>query len=668
MSNQSFINSIVNGAKQGFTTYHVFASVTIAQAINESGWGGSHLAKTDNNLFGIKYPGNHDPSIKISKGSWATDDGGTYCHYQSTSDSMLDHGFFLKNNSRYAAALTATSAAAQVKAIAAAGYATASDYAQITIGIIQDNNLIQYDTESGTPSTASATSSSANSSEISAISTNFEVVAGSQVFGDVLFGRRYRITVSDKNGTAYDVSNLRCTFSIITTMVMEPNCSQIVIYNLNAQTENTIEMSATRVTVEAGYEGSQFGLIFDGDILQTFRDKPDGATFELTIIALDGDKSVNFDIANYSILRGQTARTLVEHIVNNAQYPVALGSISEGLKNSPALTRGKVLFGKSSDYLRQIAQSNNAQYYTKNGQVNIIDMADLPDGEIIDLNVSSGLLGTPQQTDYGVSGSCLLNPAIKLNTLIHIDNTLVRAKQISLTASNSVPASTSTGTSGADTSTSSSSSSSGGTIRNNIIAEAKKLCDDPNVGYSEGYRNQTINGKIYYDCSSFVKHCYAVAGISINDITGPQWFQVQPAQGGKVLALSEAQQGDLVFWFNGSDCYHIAIYAGNNNLYAASTDNKPWAKQVAEQALYGSYKLGKIKALVDADSGSAPSVTTSNASTTASSASPVFRSLDKDGIYRVIKVTYTGDTRGQDWQCDFETIDQAGGVISAVMN
>lgn len=150
---QDFIAYIVPQAQKGYKDYGIFPSVTIAQAINESGWGGSYLARTDFNLFGIKFPGNHDGSISVTQGTWATDDGGYYAHYQSWGDSCLDHGFFLANNSRYAehGVFTATTPSEQVQAIANAGYATEDDYYQITMSIINDFNLTQYDTGTYTP-------------------------------------------------------------------------------------------------------------------------------------------------------------------------------------------------------------------------------------------------------------------------------------------------------------------------------------------------------------------------------------------------------------------------------------------------------------------------------------------------------------------------------------
>lgn len=509
----------------------------------------------------------------------------------------------------------------------------------------------------GVAGSAGVDSANSQTETITVEATNYEIVKGSEKEGDALFGRRYRITVSDNQGNALDISQLHCLFDIIKTIQMEPNMSVITVYNLNVKTENAIISSGTRVTVEAGYEGSQFGLIFDGDIIQCINSRDDGTTCKLEIIALDSDRAINFNIASFSIVKGQTQRDIVEHMSNAATNPVDLGSISQKLSGQK-LSRGKVVFGKASDYYRQIAKSNDLQFYMDDGRLNLISMDDLPEGEIFDLSPKSGLIGTPEQSTYGISGKCLLNPQIKLNSLIHVDNKLVRAKRIELSGSNVSPAG------GVATSNVTG-------VRNKIIAEAKQICDDPNVQYSQEYRGQTVGGIKYWDCSSFAKHCYEVAGLSIVDITWNQYPQVEN-EGGKFISQSEALPGDLVFWGKGAKCHHVAIYAGDGYVYAArGRDGKAPADQVAYHELYTTDDgpiFGRPKCLIDADGGNVPSCNSNTSTDTSEESQGLFRALDKDGIYRVIKIHYVGDTRGNDWYLNFESIDQLGGTIAAVPN
>ena len=54
---QEFINRVKDGAIHTMQQYGVLASMTMAQAILESGWGKTALALTANNLFGIKRHG-----------------------------------------------------------------------------------------------------------------------------------------------------------------------------------------------------------------------------------------------------------------------------------------------------------------------------------------------------------------------------------------------------------------------------------------------------------------------------------------------------------------------------------------------------------------------------------------------------------------------------------
>ena len=52
-----------------------------------------------------------------------------------------------------------------------------------------------------------------------------------------LYGRKYRVLVADKDNTALDVSNLRCTFRIEKITNSRANYAEISIYNLSAGTE-----------------------------------------------------------------------------------------------------------------------------------------------------------------------------------------------------------------------------------------------------------------------------------------------------------------------------------------------------------------------------------------------------------------------------------------------
>jgi len=246
---------------------------------------------------------------------------------------------------------------------------------------------------------------------------------------DVLWGRRYRVIVSSLDGeTALDVSQLRVTFNCAKTMQLEPQFSEIVIYNLSPKSENLIIQEGFRITVEAGYEGSQYGLIFDGTVVQPIRNKEDGTTYTLTLVAADADRWMSYSISNFSMVRGQNSRNVVDGLASKATIPSELGNISDSLSTSK-LTRGKVIFGLTRDYIRQIALSENATSYIEGGKINIVKADDIPEGEILDISSESGLIGVPTQSDYGVTIRCLLNPRIKCNMLVHVDNSLVRAQQ-----------------------------------------------------------------------------------------------------------------------------------------------------------------------------------------------------------------------------------------------
>ena len=147
---ESFLNSIVSGAKRAQIIFHVPASVSIAQAITESSWGRSGLSVKANNLFGIKadtsWLGDKVmmPTAEYTHGMRITIDA-PFRKYSSHEESIVDHGSFLAKNPRYKPAFSKQDGCSFARAIAQAGYATDPHYAVNLVTLIEQYDLKQYD-------------------------------------------------------------------------------------------------------------------------------------------------------------------------------------------------------------------------------------------------------------------------------------------------------------------------------------------------------------------------------------------------------------------------------------------------------------------------------------------------------------------------------------------
>jgi flagellum-specific peptidoglycan hydrolase FlgJ len=156
-TNAQFIAAAAPGAQQGWREFGVPPSVTIAQAILESGWGRSGLAANDRNYFGIKCFSGRKGTIASGCHTYRTTEcakaGGcfsttaTFRTYRTVADSFRDHGSFLRVNSRYAGAFKYTrDADAFLTAVWKAGYATDPDYVTKTLALMRNYDLYRYDT------------------------------------------------------------------------------------------------------------------------------------------------------------------------------------------------------------------------------------------------------------------------------------------------------------------------------------------------------------------------------------------------------------------------------------------------------------------------------------------------------------------------------------------
>ena len=160
---RQFIEKIGALAHADMLKTGVLASVTIAQAIIESAWGTSSLAKEANNLFGMK--------AGLSGTTWKSDwDGAVYKKqtgeylngkyvtivdsfrkYKSVAESVADHSAYLtgaklpNGSLRYAGLVGCKDYTKAATIIKKGGYATAPNYVQALVDVIEKYDLARFD-------------------------------------------------------------------------------------------------------------------------------------------------------------------------------------------------------------------------------------------------------------------------------------------------------------------------------------------------------------------------------------------------------------------------------------------------------------------------------------------------------------------------------------------
>lgn len=146
-----FINQIGVLAQNDMKNTGVLASLTIAQAILESGWGKSSLSTVGKALFGIKASTSWKGKVYNAKtqecydGSTFVTINAAFRAYDSWEESISDHSALLCSLSRYKDVIGETDYKKACKAIHSAGYATDPKYADKLINLIETYNLNQFD-------------------------------------------------------------------------------------------------------------------------------------------------------------------------------------------------------------------------------------------------------------------------------------------------------------------------------------------------------------------------------------------------------------------------------------------------------------------------------------------------------------------------------------------
>lgn len=256
-----------------------------------------------------------------------------------------------------------------------------------------------------------------------------------------LFNRKYKLIIGPPGQTGKLWDDLQISFKVEKTGDSATNKAEIEIYNLSESSRNYVSKSDLALILEAGYENN-FGRIFagyttfthstkgasrkDDQIRRGFEQKKKEDTDWISkITADDGMKALKHYITLSLADENLTELGLLNKVIDklNESVKVARGTI-KGVKGN-RINHGKAISGTFKSVMDKICKNQGLDWQILNGTLNIKPKNESYSDEIILLNGSSGLIGSPEPTEKGYKFSSLLRHEIEPGTLFKAESTLI---------------------------------------------------------------------------------------------------------------------------------------------------------------------------------------------------------------------------------------------------
>lgn len=237
---------------------------------------------------------------------------------------------------------------------------------------------------------------------------------------------------------------LKCEFKIRKTALRDSNEAEITLWNLDPQVETQLIIDGTEVILEAGYIDNT-SIIFRGYVIQPLRGRTNGTDYYLKLICLDGDHYLNLAFTSATLEKNQTRRQLAQQAIRSSNYRPS-GILIQDLSDMPEKStvdgstpknmRPKVVFGRTSQVVDDLARLGNSTSYVDNGQLKFFDVSKEPDfANAWEVNTKTGMVGDPVQSSYQISVTILLNPKVSIGDYIHLDNSTIIQERLPIVGS-----------------------------------------------------------------------------------------------------------------------------------------------------------------------------------------------------------------------------------------
>lgn len=242
-----------------------------------------------------------------------------------------------------------------------------------------------------------------------------------------------------------ELGALRIVFQVTHESTETPKGLVARIFNVAPNTATIIGGSKefTRVILKVGYgypeDNPRLETLFDGEIKQVRRGRVNATDTYVDVFAASSDRANNYAVIKKTLAAGYTQKDVNDAVAAAfGEHGVKHGyTAGMGEQKAP---RGRVLWGMARNAARDVAYSNNTVWNMPDGAYEQVPIAESTPDEAVVITARTGMIGMPQQTIDGIVVRCLMNPAIKAERRIKLDNKSIQEARIGIAYRNTDPA------------------------------------------------------------------------------------------------------------------------------------------------------------------------------------------------------------------------------------
>lgn len=236
---------------------------------------------------------------------------------------------------------------------------------------------------------------------------------------------------SGKNQLTIGPANLRITTKIVKAGGASMPQLQAAVYGMTKSQMNQLSTLGMRVNVNprntvsvmAGDAESGMSLVFEGGITQGFADLNSLPDVPFRVCAISGIVQALDAPQPTSYKGGVDAAVVLKQLATQA------GLSFENSTNVSAQVSNCYLPGSTKSQIERICETAGFGYVIDQGTLSIWKKNGTRKTTVVDINVNTGMVGSPSYTAQGIMVRTLYNPAVKFMGQVQVESQFIPKSQ-----------------------------------------------------------------------------------------------------------------------------------------------------------------------------------------------------------------------------------------------